>query len=318
MSTQPSSEPADATAVEKAQSSLLQELIDHIDAMLAYWNEHRVCELANAAYLDWFGKTKGEVVGMTMQQLLGPLYEKNLPYIDAAFSGTKQVFEREIPLPGGGGSRHSLATYIPHVVDGRVKGIFVHVADVTRLKQLELELQQAKDRAESLAAHDMLTGLPNRLLLQHTIGREIASANRTGRMLGILAIDLDNFKAVNDRFGHAAGDRYLVELAGRLRAALRDEDVLFRAGGDEFIAVLPGLETDAGIRMLAGRLVAAVREPLHVDGWVEVPGVSVGGALYPVHGHTPAELLAVADRALYAAKAQGRNRYSVASLASPP
>jgi len=105
-----------------------------------------------------------DVVGMTMQQLLGPLYEKNAPYIDAAFNGEKQVFEREIPLPTGKGSRHSLATYTPHIVDGRVLGIFVHVADVTQLKRLELQLQQAKEHAESLAAHDVLTGLPNRAL----------------------------------------------------------------------------------------------------------------------------------------------------------
>lgn len=300
----------------RCETALLFELIDHLDAMVAYWNQARVCVVANAAYRDWFGKSKDEVVGMTMQQLLGPLYEKNLPYIDAAFAGEKQIFEREIPLPHGKGSRHSLATYTPHIVDGRVRGIFVHVADVTQLKRLELQLQRAKERAEARAAHDVLTGLPNRLLLQETVDREIATAERTNRMLGILVIDFDNFKEVNDRFGHAAGDRYLIEVAARLRAALRHEDVLFRAGGDEFIAVLPGLDTLAGVEVLVGRLVTAVHGPVRVDGHVESPAVSIGAALYPHHGRSFPELLAIADRALYKAKALGGNQYWVPASAS--
>jgi diguanylate cyclase (GGDEF)-like protein/PAS domain S-box-containing protein len=288
---------------------VLADLIDHLDAMVAYWNQDRVCVIANAAYLEWFGKTKDEVIGMTMQQLLGPLYPKNLPYIDAAFAGEKQVFEREIPFPSGLGSRHSLATYTPHIVDGRVRGIFVHVADVTRMKHLELQLQLAKERAEVLAVHDELTGLPNRRQLQETVDREIALAERTSRMLGILVIDFDNFKAVNDKFGHAAGDAYLVEVAARLRAALRHGDVLFRVGGDEFFAVLPGLDAVTAAEVLVGRLVAAVHKPVRVDGHVESPTVSIGAALYPQHGRSLSELMVVADRALYNAKTQGGNRY---------
>ena len=297
------------TPAVQFETSLLSELIDHLDAMVAYWNQDRVCVIANAAYREWFGKIKEEVVGMTMQQLLGPLYEKNVPYIDAAFAGEKQIFEREIPLPSGEGSRHSLATYTPHIVDGRVRGIFVHVADVTQLKRLELQLQLAKERAESRAAHDVLTGLPNRLLLQETVDREIAIAERTRRMLGILVIDFDNFKGVNDRFGHATGDLYLVEVAARLRVALRHGDVLFRVGGDEFLAVLPGLDSMTAVEVLVSRLIAAVDAPLRVDGHVESPTVSIGAALYPQHGRSLSELLAVADLALYNAKAHGGNQY---------
>lgn len=297
------------TAAVPFDASLVCELIDHLDAMVAYWNGDRVCVVANAAYREWFGRSKGEVVGLTMQKLLGPLYEKNVPYIDVAYAGEKQVFEREIPLPDGTGSRHSLATYTPRIVDGRVQGIFVHVADVTHLKRLEVQLQQAKERAESLAAHDVLTGLPNRLLLQETVDREIAIAERADRMLGILVIDFDNFKAVNDRFGHAAGDRYLIEVAGRLRATLRHADVLFRVGGDEFLAVLPGLDSTAAVDVLASRLLQAVRAPVRMDGQVESPTVSVGAALYPQHGRALSDLLTVADRALYDSKARGGDQY---------
>ena len=115
---------------------------DHISAMLAYWDNNLVCRFANNAYLEWFGKTPEEMIGkITLKELLGPLYEKNLPYIQKALEGEKQIFEREIPLPNGG-SRHSIATYIPDVSDGMVRGFFVHVADVTPIKLLENMLRE--------------------------------------------------------------------------------------------------------------------------------------------------------------------------------
>lgn len=114
---------------------------DHITAMLAYWDKDTVCRFANSAYVEWFGKRKEDMVGkITIKELLGPLYEKNLPYITAALKGEVQTFEREIPLPSGTGTRNSLANYYPDIVNGEVLGFFVHVADVTPLKLLEKEL----------------------------------------------------------------------------------------------------------------------------------------------------------------------------------
>ena len=126
---------------EKKDTSILGEKVtDHITAMLAYWDKDMVCRFANSAYVDWFGKKKEEMVDkITIQELLGPLYEKNLPYISGALKGEIQTFEREIPLHSGG-TRHSLANYYPDIVNGEVVGFFVHVADVTPLKLLEREL----------------------------------------------------------------------------------------------------------------------------------------------------------------------------------
>jgi PAS domain S-box-containing protein len=113
--------------------------------MLAYWDKDLICRYANSAYLDWFGKTKEEMIdNMRIDELLGPLYEKNLPYINAVLLGEKQLFEREIPIPNGSGIRHSLATYIPDINDGEVIGFFVHVADVTYLKELENKIASTK------------------------------------------------------------------------------------------------------------------------------------------------------------------------------
>jgi len=120
------------------------QITDHVDAMLAYWDKDQVCRFANDAYRDWFGKTSEEMIDkMNMKELLGPLYEKNLPYINGALSGQKQVFERDIPLPNGS-TRNSLATYFPDIQDGEVKGFFVHVANVTYIKELEAKVLRAR------------------------------------------------------------------------------------------------------------------------------------------------------------------------------
>ncbi len=120
-------------------------IADQISAILAYWDKDLICRFANSAYVEWFGKTKEEMVDrMHISELLGPLYEKNLKFIQGALSGEKQHFEREIPIPNGQGIRHSLATYIPEIVNDEVIGFYVHVADVSHLKNLEKEILNSK------------------------------------------------------------------------------------------------------------------------------------------------------------------------------
>lgn len=127
------------------QNLLGLRVADHVSAMLAYWDRDLVCRFANAAYMDWFGRRRDEMVDkITIKELLGPLYEKNLPYILGALKGKNQTFEREIPTPTGG-IRHSIANYFPDIVDGEVKGFFVHVADITPIKLLEKELIQSNE-----------------------------------------------------------------------------------------------------------------------------------------------------------------------------
>ena len=131
--------------VSRSLSELSLLISDHVTAMLAYWDKDLVCRYANSAYVDWFGKTKEQMINnIRIDELLGPLYEKNLPYIKGVLLGKKQLFEREIPIPGGTEVRHSLATYIPDINNGKVLGFFVHVADVTYLKNLEKEIASAK------------------------------------------------------------------------------------------------------------------------------------------------------------------------------
>lgn len=163
-----------------------------------------------------------------------------------------------------------------------------------------------------LAITDVLTGLRTRRFFSARLPLEIARARRVGTSLAVLIVDVDRFKSINDRYGHPAGDEVLIEVARRLRESVRQADFLARYGGEEFALVVP----DASPQELAGigeRLRTHVASnPIQVapDTWIDVT-VSVGTACYPRHGKTPAELIMTADRALYAAKSQGRDRVVV-------
>jgi diguanylate cyclase (GGDEF)-like protein len=168
------------------------------------------------------------------------------------------------------------------------------------------------EEAQRLSLTDPLTGLWNYRYLRESLRREVERANRFGRMLAVLVLDLDHFKDVNDTYGHAAGDAVLGEFARRIRVGLREVDVAFRQGGEEFVVLLP--ETDGyGGAIVAERLGAAVRgRPVQVDDDQIPMTVSIGVAVFPEHGETAQQVLAAADKALYQAKHAGRDTYRLA------
>lgn len=135
-----------STTAVLSESELPRLLADSISAMLAYWDASLRCRFANRAYERWFGVTPEALLGKHISELLGPLYAINLPYIEGALRGEPQEFEREIPDPAGGPPRHSLANYIPHVVDGAVHGFFVLVTDISAVKRAELALRESEER----------------------------------------------------------------------------------------------------------------------------------------------------------------------------
>ncbi|HEY4315193.1 MAG TPA: diguanylate cyclase [Actinomycetes bacterium] len=166
--------------------------------------------------------------------------------------------------------------------------------------------------AQRLSTTDPLTGLWNFRYLSMSLAREIERSTRFDRPLAVLMLDLDHFKQVNDVHGHARGDTVLRELAQRVQEQIREVDTFARYGGEEFVVVLPETTVE-GAAQLAERICEAIRrEPFRVEG--EAPldiTLSIGGAAFPDHGSTPATLMRSADRALYVAKAEGRDRWHV-------
>ncbi|MFP5391457.1 MAG: putative bifunctional diguanylate cyclase/phosphodiesterase [Gammaproteobacteria bacterium] len=177
-----------------------------------------------------------------------------------------------------------------------------------------------EERLRHLATHDALTELPNRLLLSDRIRMVIAHARRSGQGFAVATIGLDGFKKVNDGLGHPVGDALLRLAAQRLRKTLRDSDTIARVGGDEFVAVLPGTCTDAQIKLVTGRLLAALQAPFEVDTHTIYLSASVGVAIYPHHAEDEVRLVALADAAMGQAKDTGKARSVVYSprASSPP
>ena len=166
--------------------------------------------------------------------------------------------------------------------------------------------KKAEEKASWAANHDALTGLPNRFLLQKTLDEAIACAHVAGGGFGILLLDVDDFKRINDTLGHDAGDALLCTFAERIRGALRAEDMVARLGGDEFAVLLAGVEDEDGVSGAVDSILAALREPCVHQGRVLDCQASIGASLFPHQGTDRADLLKNADVALYAAKAAGR------------
>ena len=170
------------------------------------------------------------------------------------------------------------------------------------------EQRQAEIKIEYMAHHDALTGLGNRVLLNQQLEGALDRVFEP-EMLAVHHLDLDQFKAVNDTFGHAAGDKLLKIVAERLRALVRDSDTIARMGGDEFVIVQVPIAEAAEATLLAQRIIAAISEPFDLDGHQAVIGTSVGIATGPGEGLTPDKMLRNADLALYRAKDHGRGTF---------
>ena len=173
------------------------------------------------------------------------------------------------------------------------------------------------ERMRHEALHDMLTGLPNRALVEDRAVQALALAARSGRSVGLLFVDLDRFKTVDDTLGHAAGDELIRQVALRMRACARAADTLARVGGDEFVVVLPEIRGVDEVVPIAERMIHEVAKPFVVAGDELCISCSVGIAISPVDGTTYADLLVRGDAAMYTAKAKGRGAFALTDSATP-
>ncbi len=213
-------------------------------------------------------------------------------------SGGEQI-SQEYRFATGDGSYIWIASRSVLVRDGEGRPVRLvgSMLDITARKQAEAELQRA-------AFHDPLTGLPNRALYAQRLDAAIEDARRTGEMVGLMVLDLNNFKTLNDNMGHAAGDRLLREVANRLSSTVPPGVTVARLGGDEFAIVSPGLRPADLTMKTARERLAPLEGPVTIEGLQIAISYCVGAALFPKDADNAAELLRAADLALYAAKAE--------------
>ncbi len=184
--------------------------------------------------------------------------------------------------------------------------------EITHFVSLHHDITESKNKEEQirhLALHDALTGLPNRLLLMDRLHMAIHQADRNGLQLALLAVDLDNFKNVNDGLGHPTGDALLQEIGQRLQECTRQQDTVCRMGGDEFILLLSPVEDRKAAAAAADRILEALKPVFYINNNELHVGASIGVALYPEHADTPDTLIKNADMAMYLAKNKGKDGF---------
>ncbi|HEY0359592.1 MAG TPA: diguanylate cyclase, partial [Mycobacteriales bacterium] len=257
---------------------------------------------ANRAFADILGYDVGDLVGVRAQMLAHPDDAVGAGFaLDRVAGGEEELVIVEKRLRRADGAPVWVSTTSTALeYDGRPR-VLTYVADVT-------ERRATGDRLAHLAMHDQLTGLPNRPAALDAL----EAAQQAGQPVGVLFMDLDGFKAVNDVYGHQAGDAVLVEVATRLTSVVRPDDVTARLAGDEFVIICPGLADEAGAHALAERIQAELTAPMLVgDATVRI-GASIGIAMSAAGDDTSA-LLSVADAAMYDAKRRNRRHPSATS-----
>ena len=187
----------------------------------------------------------------------------------------------------------------------------IHNGMLTRAILYAVERKRLQNMISHLALHDALTGLPNRRLLMEYLTRDIELAKRENENMAVMLLDLDNFKDVNDSFGHHIGDLVLIKIADRLRYLLRKCDIIARIGGDEFIIPVLNLKDNQDAEVVALKIIHAFKQPISIENYTIPVSMSIGIALYPEHSSDLQALIKMADKAMYQAKAKGKGKFMI-------
>ncbi len=266
----------------------------------------------NDALCEMLGYTRAELLECTFRQITHPEdIDRDAAAIEGALSGALQTYRAEKRYLRKDGSLVWMAVQASVIrdADGTARRFVAQYLDISERKQTEMRLVRQ-------ALHDPLTGLPNRLLLLERLERAVTTARRHQRTGALLFCDLDDFKRVNDAFGHAAGDAALVTVADRLSEQVRAADTVARLGGDEFVVLLEDVTAERAVD-LAARLGARICAPLRYGEHELSVTMSIGLVPVDATGLTAEELLHAADAAMYRAKRMGKNAYHL-QLAGDP
>ena len=282
---------------EALNRSIIQSSTDCIklvdsNGRLVFMNESAVRELGERDSSSFIGKPWTDTLSAASESAAAHALKEALRGRTARFTTTHHVGNGVLrwrdyllsPVLGG---------------DGRADRVVVSSRDVTEERQIHEKLKWASN-------HDGLTLLPNRSYFHECVQEAIRQSDGTGRRVGILLVDVDHLKQINDGLGHDAGDRLLTVFAERLRNCVGPHDVVGRLGGDEFGLLLFDISSPADVLTVADRILERLREPFEYDGRLIDCRASIGGSLYPDQSRHKAELMKFADLALYSAKKAGR------------
>jgi len=283
----------------------LRTLADNLPALIALIDNEQRYRFLNAHIGRVFKIDPAAALGLTMREVRGEaVYALLEPHVLAALRGETRTFTFVHAVEGR--NLHYQSNYVPDIdAAGQVNGFYAMTFDITELKETQRQL-------ELLARVDTLTGLPNRRQFDERLAEAVGRSRRPEGYLALMFLDVDHFKAINDSFGHAAGDEVLREVARRLKATVRTTDIVARLGGDEFVILLEGVADASELGRLGDKVVACIRSPFEVFGTVLDVTTSVGVARCEDRSHAAPELLSRADGALYLAKQQGRDRFVLA------
>ncbi len=272
--------------------------------------------LGNVTYLNGVaekmtGWSKEEALGKTLAQVFriidGVTREPSPDPMELAVSRNKAVgLTANCILVRRDGAESAIEDSAAPIHDraGSISGAVIVFRDVTTSRAMAGEMMH-------LAQHDTLTDLPNRTLLKDRLAQAIAIAHRNDTHVGVMFLDLDNFKYINDSLGHTVGDKLLQSVAARLLASVRSSDTVSRQGGDEFVLLLSEIKRAADAGFAAGKIHISLAAPHHLDQHDLSITASIGVSTYPEDGDDAETLLKKADTAMYQAKQKGRDRYQV-------
>lgn len=294
-------------AAVRQSEDRLRSVIDAVPALICATDETGVCVFANN-YVEALSDVPAkDAVGYRMRDLFGEAYAARHDRLDRLVRGSgRTLSDIEETLTALTGREHTfLTTKVPlRAEGGHVESVLTVSLDVTERKSYEQRLLHQ-------ATHDSVTNLPNRVFAVDKLSEAIVRARTTNRLVGLLLVDLDYFKNVNDTLGHSAGDQLLIDAGARITAEFGEECLVSRLGGDEFLLVVPDLATSRDAELVAQRILKALVPPFVVLGREVRVSASIGITVFPEHGETPEELLRKVDAAMYRAKSMGRDTYAV-------
>jgi diguanylate cyclase (GGDEF)-like protein/PAS domain S-box-containing protein len=264
---------------------------------------------ANKAFADVFQKTPAEMVGADFTAMCKQFVRDiGRQFKNVAVTGKTYRGEMHTRAESGADRTYEYLLVPVFNPTGRCEAVAGSARDITERKAVEEQTRRS-------ANHDFLTDLPNRSLFRERLEHEIKHSTRTGLPLALLFIDLDLFKEVNDRLGHAAGDQMLQEVAQRISTCVRDTDTVARLGGDEFTVILTDVTLPENIENIAAEILEELRRPFALQAGAASISCSIGITIFPGDAASPDELVRNADEAMYASKNAGRNRYQFFTMA---